>query len=1003
MRKWVILCLLLLCGWGIKAQTTMLNDYDGRLLSFEESASPFEVDSMSELSISDQHYKHGTHSALWRWSGNNAQIVLCKEIGYQSKNPNPKETSVSTFVFWLYSPKAIEGSLRFEFLKDDKLCSWCDYKLGFEGWRGAWIAFDRDMEGKPEEGMNQMRVRVSGADTGELLFDHVILSSFQDIRHHTADFHAPYVNASTDNHWLVLLPSWNKSLDNLDPNFVMAYGSLYDAKLILWRLERLLLQDAKPRKVENLRHRFNHYAIKQNEDGTVRGLPIWFVRYAETYINLGDATQNKVMQSNFQTLRQYNDLLFDVAVAYHSTDNKLERDELAEIYVKLTRHLLDQGFDAGSALGTLHHLGYSMRNFYTAPVLMRDVLRERGLLDRVQRAMEWFSGVGEVKHAPKVDGMDIDAFNTSMIGRLASILLIEDTDYRHHYMKAFSRWVDNGFKITEGTSPCFKSDGTVFHHRHHYPAYALDGFRGGAVNIAWLLHDTQFDISDSSLQVLRNALLEMRFYCNKLSFPLAMSGRHPDGKGAITPWLYARMAMLEKGDDSKELMLDKEMAAAYMRMVSPEDRYYKLFESLGVEPEPSPEGNHIYGYNSSMSHRRGDWLLTVAGHSRYIWASEIYNNANHYGRYLAHGSVQLLRGSAFESGFRQEGWDWCHIPGTTALEIPMSRMKANVLNVDTCSGYEEMLLSDQYFAGGVSHRRSDGVYAMRLHEHDKYNGSLRANKSVFVFDNRVICLGSDIENKEQGGLHTTLFQYHTPSPESVQLKVNGEPVSYPCDKVYEAPVEITSPDGCHYYVAQGRVHLHFGVQHSLHEESDAPTEGVFCTAWIEHQTITDNESYHYAMVVDSSQSPDYTVLAHNSKCHAVKDKVSSTRAAVMFEAGDCPEDFSVMSVSKPSLLMESGDKTSLRISIADPDLALYEGESDEWFDAEGKRIERSVYSRTWLDNASKESAVEVLVKGRWNISGGCVDQAESVIDGKNTRLKIKCREAETREIILEKR
>lgn len=70
------------------------------------------------------------------------------------------------------------------------------------------------------------------------------------------------------------------------------------------------------------------------------------------------------------------------------------------MYLDLTRHLLDQGFTAGSALGTLHHLGYSMRNFYPAPYLMRDALRRAGMLGEVQQAMEWFSGLGEVKCPP---------------------------------------------------------------------------------------------------------------------------------------------------------------------------------------------------------------------------------------------------------------------------------------------------------------------------------------------------------------------------------------------------------------------------------------------------------------------------------------------------------------------------------------------------------------------------------------------------------------------------
>ena len=139
--------------------------------------------------------------------------------------------------------------------------------------------------------------------------------------------------------------------------------------------------------------------------------------------------------------------------------------------------------------------------------------------------------------------MDIDAFNTSLVGRLASIVMLPDTPVKAAWLEAFSRWVDNGYKVTEGTGPCFKSDGTVFHHRRHYPAYAVDGFSGGAVNAVWLLSKTQFAVSAESHAVLKRALLEMRFYCNLRSFPLALSGRHPDGRGELVPWHYARLAV----------------------------------------------------------------------------------------------------------------------------------------------------------------------------------------------------------------------------------------------------------------------------------------------------------------------------------------------------------------------------------------------------------------------------------------------------------------------------
>lgn len=160
-----------------------------------------------------------TSTARTRSAGNGrragARVRIESPVGYLSENPNPRETSVSTFVFWVYAPKALDGKLRFEFRKEGRTCAWFDYGLEFTGWRGAWVAFDRDMQGRPEEGMDELVVTAEGVERGELYFDHLILSSFQDVRHHTADFQAPFINAATTSHWLTLLQSWRNPMPAL--------------------------------------------------------------------------------------------------------------------------------------------------------------------------------------------------------------------------------------------------------------------------------------------------------------------------------------------------------------------------------------------------------------------------------------------------------------------------------------------------------------------------------------------------------------------------------------------------------------------------------------------------------------------------------------------------------------------------------------------------------------------------------------------------------------------
>lgn len=60
------------------------------------------------------------------------------------------------------------------------------------------------------------------------------------------------------------------------------------------------------------------------------------------------------------------------------------------------------------------------------------------------------------------------------------------------------------------------------------------------------------------------------------------------------------------------------------------------------------------------------------------------------------------------------------------------------------------------------------------------------------------------------------------------------------------------------------------------------------------------------------------------------------------------------------MIRENRDK--LLLTVSQPDLALYRGSSDEAFDKDGKRIERSIYSRPWIDNDSGEIPVTVTLR-----------------------------------------
>ena len=976
--------------FSVEAQVVDYGQANG-VFSFENDTEGMTCSKYSVLSISDEHAKLGGKSLEWNWRKGGASISINSPVPFLAKNPNPKETSVSSFVFWIYSPERLNGTLKFSFRKKGRECCHFTYQLGFEGWRGAWVAFDRDMEGIPEEYMDQVVITTSDdLKKGTLFFDGIITASFQDVRYHTADWQARFINKETTNFWLTLNQFWDNKFDLPVPEGPLSENEIADFQTIEKRFITLVTSGVKPMSIEEIRNTYDSYNISFNEDGTINGKPIWFIRYGETYLNQGIPDAMPSFTRHSQTLRQLNDAMLRIAVSYMNETDAAIKEEIAKIYVNLTRHLLDQGFAAGSGQGTLHHLGYSMRNFYTGPVIMKQVLKEAGLDAHMQQAMEWFCGVGEVKTAPKVLGMDIDAFNTSLMGRFASVIMLEDSPYKQTYMKAVSRWVDNGFKHTEGLRPSFKRDGCVVHHRKCYPEYAVGGFKG-AVNAIWMLARTSFAVSQESHENQKLALMQMRFFSNLKNFPVAMSGRHPDGTRSLIPSQFALLA--DAGTPDGAAAIDTELAAAYLRLNGTSGQWAEKFIASGIQAEKAPIGGRNLAYNCSLSYRQENWLITFAGHSRYLWAAETYNRENHYGRYLTHGSMQYLNEEgSLKSGFRQEGWDWCHIPGTTAAERPMEEMKANVLNVDRFSGYEEMLLSDEWFAGGVSFANEAAAYSMKLHEHDKYNGSLKANKSFFAFGNRIICLGSGLENSLEGSeLHTTLFQ--NALPEMVEESQN----------VYEEKLTVlTDICGNSYFVSNAEVIKKAGLQHSYHEETDAPTEGYFEKAYILHG----KDSYEYMTVIqpDDSQKLTYStelpyiVERCDDTAHIVHDKVSGLKACSAFEKTTVDEN--IISIT-PSVMIYGMKENGMTICVSNPDLALYSGEADEIFDTDGKRKERSVYGREWINNPAQATSIEIVINGEWAVDNA--DNVTVIYDDNQTIISIVTFEAKTETIALAKK
>lgn len=1008
----------LLCSAFLHAQVVT----DERMFSFEKPQIPDRITAThSRLSVSDLHYKDGKHSLEWTFEPGGI-LELKKDLKFEKKDPTGKDLYLSAFIVWVYNEVPQNATIEFQFLKDGKRCTSFPFGINFSGWRAAWVCYERDMQGTPEEGMNELRI-IAPNSKGTLFIDHLITATKVDARQQTADLQVPFVNAGTTNHWLVV---YQHSL--LKPDIELTPvddKQRAEMQLLEKRFRDMIYTKGKitDKEVENIRKKYDFYQITY-KNGQVSGVPIYMVRAAEAYERIIPDWNKDMLTKMGVEMRAYFDLMKKIAVAYNnSTAKPVIREEMKKKFLAMYDHITDQGVAYGSCWGNIHHYGYSVRGLYLAYFLMKDVLREAGKLQEAERTLRWYAITNEVYPKPEVDGIDMDSFNTQTTGRIASILMMEDTPEKMQYLRSFSRWIDYGCRPALGLSGSFKVDGAAFHHRNNYPAYAVGGL-DGATNMIYLLSRTEFAVSKLAHETVKNVLLTMRFYCNKLNFPLSMSGRHPDGKGKLVPMHFAMMALAGSPDGKAEY--DSEMASSYLRLISnsgvendapeympkvsnaEERKAAKLLIEKGFRPEPDPQGNIAMGYGCISVQRRSNWSAVARGHSRYLWAAEHYLGANLYGRYLAHGSLQILTAAPGQtvtpatSGWQQEGFDWNRIPGVTSIHLPLEQLQAKVLNVDRYSGMEEMLYSDEAFAGGLSQQKMNGNFGMKLHEHDKYNGSHRARKSYHFIDGMIVCLGSDIENTNtEFPTETTIFQ----------LAVTDK-AGHDYWRNYQGDKKVWVDHlGTGYYVPTAiRFEKNF-PQHSRMQNTGKETKGDWVSLVVDHGKAPKNGRYEYAVLPQTNETamkkfakkPAYKVLQQDRKAHIVESASEQIVSYVLFETPETTLPGGLLQRVDTSCLVmthqESADK--IKLTVAQPDLALYRGPSDEAFDKDGKRIERSIYSRPWINNGSSEIPVTVTIKGRWNVEETPYCKVVSSNE-KQTILRFSCKDGASFEVELKK-
>ncbi|MHA4989779.1 chondroitinase family polysaccharide lyase [Cetobacterium somerae] len=956
--------------------TGVLYARDLKVYQFEnEMPKNIKVDVKDSISISKEKYKDGESSLKWKFKKGEALSIL-GDVGYTVFKTGEQEKARSSYSMWIYNEEPIDGEMLVQFKKDGIVKCWFPIKMNFKGWRTMWVQYDRDMKGEPIEGLDEITF-VAPNESGEILIDQIIPSVLIDPRHNARDEQVDFINLEADTaanaHWMALYKNYNQ-IDKNEKKIVLNESETEGIKKVEKRYREKLLKKVQvtPELIAEKELEFSEY----------KKINLEFIQRLVIYKDLKPEEKEKI---KYIATKEFGIYLRELAYMYNSTDNVQEKERVAKLFNESLEYMYEQGWTKGSSQGTIHHLGYQMREIYDAIFLMKEPLVKLGTVNKAKEMVTWYSAMGMI-YTPKenLKGVNIDVLNTMLPGMLTAILLNESKEKESKELYQLQSYLMNSIKYSPGVLGGFKYDGTVFHHMQNYPAYAKGAFEG-LVPIIYYLNGTSYAVTGEQYKIVKNSVLTTRLYSNKYNYLLSLTGRHPNGKFKIDSEGFRLMALSGEGG------VDKELAQAYLRL-NPQGKSAEKFRNMGLKEERAPQGSWTMNTGSLQLHRRKEWLAGVKGYSRYLVGNETYIKNNLYGRYMSYGAFQILEGSLKESGYVQEGWDWKHFPGTTAIDVPFEKLKSNISQVDTKSGVEEMLLSDETYSGGNS-LNDNGMFAMKLHEHPKYNGTHRARKSVFFFNNKAILLGSGIENNDsENETHTTLFQNYL----GQNLKN-----SY----IQKEDAIIDSQNNL-YKIVEGDVVLKKGKQESKDQNSGEKTENNYELAYINHGKAPKNGKYHYSILIKGNneeqekfrKNSKYEVLNQDNSSHIVKDLKSNMIGYALFESGKVQNNRFIESVDTPSMILLQEKGKEIQMSFVDPDLRLYEGRDEEQYDKNGVMIERSIYSRPWIGNEGKEHIALVILKGKYDIGNN--PKVKSEIDGDFTKLSITSKNGEPVKIIL---
>lgn len=467
---------------------------------------------------------------------------------------------------------------------------------------------------------------------------------------------------------------------------------------------------------------------------------------------------------------------------------------------------------------------------------------------------------------------------------LMTQLLLKNTDS----VAIASKAIQGELKISKGLG--IKNDYSYHEHgaQLQFGNYGLSYLED---MIKWftILNNTPFQFESAKIDILRNYVLEgQQWVLYKEKFDVSANGRKFFQNEPVK--LYGRVK------NCLEIMkvLDATHSAEY---------------EIAINSQLLIGNKHFYRSDFHI-HRNKDFYFSVRMSSKRVIGTESVNGENLQGYYQGDGAALLYQsGEEYFNIF--PFWDWKKIPGTTIIQDDRDLPVIKAWDFETNSS----------FVGGVSN--DENGIAVLAYKRD----SIVANKSWFMFGDKILCLGSNINSETNFPVTTSINQVFLKGSVEIgakdtiesEIKINK---SLEPDWLLHDSIGYLFPNG-------GNVKIETKFLEGKWSNVASRMRPVILTEdilrlYFDHGSNPNNQCYAYVLVPNTNKenlkylTKNQPFIFVNSKSQQSAISSDGNIAGVVFYEARKSDLFGGVSVNKPCVVLLQKNENELQISVSDP-------------------------------------------------------------------------------------